>query len=115
MDFKDIDLFNFYNNKNLWKGCFGGMSFISHNYLEKINNKYDISLLLKKVRTRFNRQSFERVIAVLLEYEYGLNHEHRKESMFGDIHDYCNWDVRFEEKDCEYCKKLPIIKVWTGR
>ena len=115
LEFNDADLYKFYNNKELWKGCFGGMSFISHDYLEKINKKYDISLLLKKVRNRFNRQSFERVIAVLLEYECVLKYGDRKESMFGELHKYCDWAIRFEDKDCEFCKKLPIIKVWTGR
>ena len=35
--FNDEKLLNFYNNKNLWKGCFGGMSIITHDYLTYIN------------------------------------------------------------------------------
>ena len=34
--FNDIELKNFYENKQLWKGCFGGMSIIKHDYLSYI-------------------------------------------------------------------------------
>jgi hypothetical protein len=63
--FNDTELLNFYENKQLWKGCFGGMSIITHAYLTFINNKYDISKLLDYVLVRYNRCSFERVIACL--------------------------------------------------
>jgi hypothetical protein len=31
--FNCIKLTNFYNSKHLWKGCFGCMSVITHDYL----------------------------------------------------------------------------------
>jgi hypothetical protein len=103
----DEDLLLFYENKNLWKGCFGCMSIISHNYLVYINNKYDISKLLNCVLTRYNRCSFERVLACLLQKN------EKKETLFGSIHTYMPWGISFYEKD--YYKHLPLIKVWTGR
>ena len=39
----DKELKMFYENKWLWKGCFGCMSVITHDYLTHLNNKYDIS------------------------------------------------------------------------
>ena len=66
--FNDKELLNFYENKTLWVGCFGGMSIIKHDYLKYINSKHDISKLLEYVLTRFNRCSFERVIACLLQF-----------------------------------------------
>jgi hypothetical protein len=105
--FNDKDLLNFYENKNLWKGCFGGMTIITHNYLTYINNKYDISKLLECVLTRLNRCAFERVIACLLQKN------EKKETLLGNIHSYCPWGINFNQKD-EY-KHLPLIKVWTGR
>ena len=105
--FNDMDLLNFYKNKHLWKGCFGGMSIITHNYLEYINNKYEIKKLLNYIVTRRNRCSFERVIACLLQKEY------KKETLFGDIHTYTKWGLNFNEKDND--KHLPLIKIWTGR
>jgi hypothetical protein len=104
--FNDEDLLHFYENKDLWKGCFGGMSIITHDYLVYINNKYDISKLLDCILNRHNRSSFERVIACLLQKN------EKKETLLGNIHAYC-WGISFYEKD-NY-KHLPLIKVWTGR
>jgi hypothetical protein len=70
-------------------------------------NKYDISKLLNHVLNRYNRCSFERVIACLLQKEG------TKEMLLGNIHKYCNWGIPFNQTD-EY-KHLPIIKFWTGR
>jgi hypothetical protein len=104
--FNDSELKIFYNNKNLWEGCFGGMSIITHDYLTYVNNKYDISKLLECILNRYNRCSFERVIACLLQKEG------KKETLLGDIHKYCG-GVRFQ--DIHKFKHLPIIKCWTGR
>lgn len=105
--FNDDELLEFYENKNLWKGCFGGMSIITHDYLVYINSKYPLSKLLPCVLNRFNRSSFERVIACLLQKN------EKNETLLCNIHKYCNWGISFFEKD-QY-KHLPIIKVWTGR
>jgi hypothetical protein len=105
--FNDTNLLNFYNNKNLWFGCFGGMSIIKHDYLTLVNNKYEISKLLNSVLTRYNRCSFERVIACLLQII------DKPETLLGNIHDYIPWGITFQEKD-NYLH-LPLIKVWTGR
>jgi hypothetical protein len=103
----DKDLLEFYQNKSLWRGCFGGMSIITHDYLTDINNKYNISKLLDCVLTRYNRMSFERVIGLLLQ----KNSE--KQCLLGNIHNYCRWGINFDEKS-KY-SYLPLIKVWTGR
>lgn len=105
--FNDLELKKFYENKNLWNGCFGGMSIITYDYLTYINNKYDISKLLECVLNRYNRCSFERVISCLLQKE------ETKEALLGNIHKYCDWGISFNEKD-NY-KHLPLTKCWTGR
>ena len=105
--FNDLELKEFYENKSLWKGCFGGMSIITHDYLSFINSKYDISKLLNYVLTRFNRMSFERVIACLLQING------TKGSLLGNIHQYCNLGLPFNCK--EQYGHLPVIKVWSGR
>jgi hypothetical protein len=106
--FNDSELKEFYENKNLWKGCFGGMSIITHDYLTYINSKYDISNLLDCVLNRYNRCSFERVIACLLQKNYP-----REESLLGNIHNYCPWGISFDQ--CDNYKYLPATRVWTGR
>ena len=103
----DVELKKFYENKQLWKGCFGCMSVITHEYLSFINNKYDISKLLDCILNRYNRCSFERVIACLLQ-KHGDN-----TSLLGDIFAYCKGGISFNEKDTY--KHLPLIKIWTGR
>ena len=111
--FNDIELLKFYENKNLWKGCMGGMSIITYDFLQSINNKYDLSKLLNCVLTRYNRASFERVIACLLQKE------HPRQTLLGDINEYCKTKmgggalVRFNEK-YKY-EHLLISKVFTGR
>ena len=105
--FNDKSLKTFYENKALWKGCFGCMTVITHDYLTFINNKYSISKLLGYVLNRYNRCSFERVLACLLQKEGN------KETLFGNIHQYCTWGIKFNEID-KY-KHLPFIKHWTGR
>ena len=105
--FNDLELRDFYENKHLWKGCFGCMTIIRHDYLEFINNKYDISKLLEHVLTRYNRCSFERVLACLLQKEG------KKETLLGNIHKYCNVGIDFNQVD-NYLH-LPLIKYWTGR
>jgi hypothetical protein len=105
--FNNLELKEFYENKDLWKGCFGCMCIITHDYLSYINNKYDISKLLEYVLNRYNRCSFERVIACLLQKEGN------KETLLGNIHNYCKWGIHFNEID-NY-KHLPLIKCWSGR
>jgi hypothetical protein len=105
--FNDLELNNFYENKNLWKGCFGCMTIITHDYLTYVNNKYDIKKLLDYVLNRYNRCSFERVIACLLQKEG------KKETLLGNITEYCRWGLKFD--DVDECKNLPLIKYWSGR
>jgi hypothetical protein len=105
--FNDLELNKFYENKDLWKGCFGCMTIITHNYLTHINSKYDISKLLDCVLNRYNRCSFERVIACLLQKEW------KKETLFGNIHEYCKWGIKFNE--IKKYKNLPLVKHWSGR
>jgi hypothetical protein len=105
--FDNQELLDFYENKDLWKGCFGGMSIITHDYLTYINSKYKISKLLDVIKTRNDRCCFERVIGCLLETN-GM-----ETPLLGNIHSYCRWGFSFEEKD--NFAHLPIIKVWIGR
>lgn len=106
--FNDLELKKFYENKNLWDGCFGSMSIIEHDYLVFVNNKYDISKLLKFVLNRYNRMSFERIIGCLLQKNIKI------ESKYGDIFKYVNYDI-IGFKDKNKHKHLPLIKIFTGR
>jgi hypothetical protein len=105
--FNNKELLEFYENKSLWDGCFGGMSIITFDYLQFINNKYDLNNLLDYILCRHNRCSFERVIACILQKE------HPKSVLYGNIHNYMPWGINyFQKQDFD---NLPIIKVWSGR
>ena len=101
------ELLNFYSKKRLWKGCYGGMCIITHDYLKKINDKYDLSKLLPYITNRYRRKSFERVIACILQKN------DKKTCLLGNIHKYCRWGIKYKDKN-KY-NKLPIIKIWSGR
>ena len=105
--FNDPELVTFYQDKSLWKGCFGGMVIIRHDFLQEMNKKYAVSKLLDHVLNRHNRKSFERVIACLLQKMYP------KTVLYGNLHMYMPWETRFHQRyDFPH---LPLIKVWTGR
>ena len=103
----NAELLEFHSDKTLWKGCFGCMTAISHDFLTEINAKYDLSKLLPYVVTRYNRMSLERVIGCILQKHAPHN------CMLGPIKKYCRWGITFAE--IPGYLKLPIIKVWTGR
>ena len=106
--FNDVNLLTFYKNKSLWVGCFGGMTTITHDFLMHVNNKYDLGLLLNVVLTRYNRCSFERVLACLLQFEAP------QMSRFGNIHKYkLPWGTTYDNRH-QY-PDHPLLKVWTGR
>jgi len=105
--FQDQGLLHFYQDKSKWTGCMGGMSIITHDYLKEINQLYNISTLLPYVRNRYNRCSFERVIACLLQKN------EPPEVMFGDINTYEK--ERYGIQNIDKYLHLPLIKVFTGR
>lgn len=118
-------LLEFHDQKNKWRGCFGAMSIISHDFLCLINKKYSITNLINSIQCRNDRMNFERVFALVLTYE-----NNSITSVFGDIHRYVK-NNNFEYFwGCDYNKYksikqqirtdpkltiLPIIKVWSGR
>jgi hypothetical protein len=105
--FNNEDILKFHKDKNLWVGCFGSMCIITYEYLKSINNKYNISSLIDHIKTRYNRCSFERVIACLLQ----INNNQKSVSLFGDILKYC----RYGGNNYDEYKHLPVIKIWSGR
>lgn len=119
--YNDNMLTRFYRAKQLWNGCFGGMTIIRHDFLKYVNAKYDLYQLVELVMSRYNRQSFERVIGCILQLSYykiqgliDVDASNKEKSMFGCIHKYCVWEsVNFSNRN-EY-KHLPIIKIWSGR
>jgi len=107
------ELLKFFDNIKMWKGCFGSMTIITREYLDKINNRYHLERLLPIIKCRTDRMFFEVVIACILQYR------HIQPSLFGDIKNFGKWNLTYNEikKNIHNLSKinLPLIKVWTGR
>jgi hypothetical protein len=104
--------------KHEWYGCFGVQSYINHNFLVRISNKYNIFTLLNKVKSRPDRCCLERIFGLIFNLESGVTKKYK--SFFGNIHDYNSaFDYTYDKykHDLSVNKKLPksIIKVWSGR
>lgn len=101
------EVIEFHQNRNLWKGCFGGMTIINHDFLTTLNAKYNFYNMIEHIQTRDCRCNFERIIAVILQKNAPLC------DVFGDIHKFIPWGTTLEQI-IQY-NHLPILKVWTGR
>jgi len=101
-----------------WCGCFGVQSYINHDFLVKIASKYNLFVLLEKVKSRPDRCCLERIFGIVFNLESKITKKHK--SLFGNIHQYNGgFDYTFDKYkyDLTIRKKLPkgVIKVWTGR
>ena len=104
--------------KHEWAGCFGVQSYIKHDFLVKITDKYNLFALLEKVKSRSDRCCLERIFGIIFNLESVITK--KQKSLFGNIHQYnSGFDYSYEKYkyDLMVKKKLPkgIIKVWTGR
>lgn len=109
--FKSTSILNMYYHKNKWKGCFGGMMYITKDFLQQVHSKYSFYTLIPYVHNRHTRCCFERVVACMFQ-DVAPRHV-----LFGDIFKYCKWALTFDEMVSEFntLRDLPVIKVWTGR
>ena len=107
------DMFSF-KPGDVWHGCFGVQSYINHEFLSHIQNKYQIFRLLNYVLTRTDRCSLERVMGVIFHLESPSLHKHP--SLLGNILKCQGWGYSFEEYCANYKQmRKPLVKVWTGR
>ena len=104
-----------------WDGCFGGICYINHHFLTKLERKYNITNMVNVVKNKMDRCGLERVIGLLFCMEYpklSLFH-----SLFGNIHHYkrgeYSWGYTYEQHRqfvAKYKRPLvPVVKVWSGR
>ena len=101
---------------DIWYGCFGCQSFINHNFLLQIENKYGLTNLIPYVLCRSDRCCLERIIGIIFTTENPrLLHQ---KSLFGCIQKYLKSGYTFNEYTSDLKKgtiRQPVIKVWTGR
>jgi len=111
---KNIMAISLYTDK--WYGCFGVQSYINLKFLERIEQKYGISNLIKVVKCRADRCCLERIFGCIFFTE--SNNLLNQKSLFGDIMKYQKWGYTYDD----YVNDLKqgvvprgIVKVWTGR
>lgn len=101
---------------NKWYGCFGVQSYINLKFLEKVENKYNITNLVKAVNCRTDRCSLERILGCIFFSE--TNKKLSSTSLLGDIMKYQTWGYSYDTYENDIKKRhIPrnVIKVWTGR
>ena len=100
-----------------WYGCFGVQTYINHNFLLRIEEKYNISNLVKVVKTRPDRCCLERIFGCIF-YTENPKILHKK-AIFGNISKHHKWgQYSFHEYILNLKKgTIPnyVVKVWTGR
>lgn len=114
------ELLKLYSEKDKWRGCFGGMSCINYEFLQKINAKHNLYKLIPHLDCRHIRMRFERVIAILLQSNLSSmddNNNIESHVLFGDIHRYIKWGITYEQYMAysHIFGGLPFMKVWSGR
>lgn len=108
-------------NKSYWAGCFGVQSYINYNFLDYLQQKYNLFNMLKIIKCRADRCCLERIYGLII----GLESVELKKmkSLLGSIATYSNgeygWGYSYNQyKDYmnKYTKSpAPIVKVWSGR
>lgn len=97
--------------------CFGGQCYIKLSFLERLQQKYNITNMIQAINSRTDRCSLERVLGLLFYEECPRLQKYN--SLFGDImrmprafaYNYNDYDEDLKRK-----KLLnPFVKVWTGR
>jgi len=117
------EILGFYHQKHLWKGCFGVMSFINLDFLDKVVEKYNIFVWLNVIKHRYDRYQLERVFAVLFHYEFP--ELIKNPSIFHNIHYFFpSWgytfkqylqDVKNNNNNILNTQTQSIIKCWSER
>ncbi len=106
-----------FNNTNKFYGCFGVQCLIDLNFLENIDNKYNLSRLVDVVKTKKDRCSLERLFGAIFTQEYRILNKYK--SLFGNIHKhYRAFNYNYDTYDDDFKNKRikeVFVKVWTGR
>ena len=96
------------------------MSIVTYTMIHDIQMKYNFFILLDTIVSRKHRMMMERVFAVILAYESGLDKNNC--SYFGNIERYCKWSFSEKYTITHYLEdkknnriQLPIVKLWSGR
>ena len=57
------------NENQNWVGCYGGACIITHEYLTKLQNKYNIISIVPFITRRSEREIYERILGAVVSYD----------------------------------------------
>ena len=108
-------------HKQYWDGCFGVQSYINYNFINYLQQKYNLFNMLKTIKCRADRCCLERIYGLIIGLE--CVELKKMKSLLGSIASYSNgeygWGYSYHQyKDYmnKYTKSpAPIVKVWSGR
>jgi hypothetical protein len=115
------DLQAFTTNNMTWVGCFGASAICDLETIRYLEDKYNLfSLLVFNIKTRNDREIFERILGIILFYDKII--DENSCSNFGDITKYPN-AFNYDNNNFEIAERLliqngydtAIIKIWRGR
>ncbi len=134
------ELAKIYHSKLAWVGCFGVMTYITWDYIDHLDKKYNLFALLDCISNKPDRCSFERTFAVICHHDQNtsITHQTPVSSIFGNIYEYGKRylnNMHFRLTYDEYTKEpppakkpnrkqakpplgyssAPVVKVWSGR
>jgi len=118
---QSTQLIEYSKQLSTWKGCFGATSMIDLDVVKKLEEKYGLfSRLTMAIRTRPDREMFERIFGMIMFYEGYVTEQQC--SNFGDILRYPNaFESYFQTIESaghsltQVNYDTAIIKVWRGR
>ena len=109
-------LLNVYKNIKLWNGCFGVMSVINIEFLNYIEDKYNLFNLLNFIDSRIKRMALERILGVIFFIE--KKESIKNCSLFGNV--YCiprafSLDMNGYRSNIQLYRRFNIVKYWCKR
>ena len=111
---EDESLIQSYDAKK-WFGCFGCQTLITYDFINEIQEKYNVFKLIDYIDSRSKRMNFERVFSLLCtENEKEL---YFKKSIYGNILEYEDWGLTFDDyiNYKSVYQDYDLIKTWCGR
>lgn len=119
--FKNHSVLTTYAKELKWKGCFGGASIMDLEVVQHLEETYGLfSTMVSAIRTRKERQLFERILGIILFYEKIV--DDTTCSNFGEItkypeafeSNYINFEMAVQRLS-QVRYNTAIVKVWRGR
>jgi len=83
------------NENQKWLGCFGGACIMTHDYLTKLQNKYNIISIVPSITCRNEREIYERILGSVVSYDLSKNpnYDMNEIAIYGDLYEYM--DVKY--------------------